>query len=78
MVENRERRSPEFNVLIEYEARCEECGFEITDDLQDANEKDAMNNVRAICEGWHFTTNRVANHNCKGTLTIMTKVTYWL
>lgn len=78
MVEKRERRSPEFHVLIEYEARCECCGFEICDDLQDANEKDGMANVRAICEGWHFTTNRVANHNCDGTLTIMTKTTYWV
>lgn len=72
-----ERRSPEFKVLIEYEATCEECGFSLKDHLQDANEKDAQNNVKAICEGWHFTTNRLANHFCQGRLIISTKTTHW-
>lgn len=77
MKEHIERRSPEFQVLVEYEASCETCGFHLVDNVQDANEKDALKNVQAVCEGWHYTTNLLANHVCAGHLKITTKVSFW-
>lgn len=77
MVEKIVRRSPEHHVYIEYSVTCSECDFAIEDCVQDANEQDALNNIKGISEMGHFTINRIKGKNCEGTLNYKTKTTYF-
>jgi len=68
--------APKYQVIVEYSANCSDCGFTISDSNKDSNEKDAIANARCICEGWHYTENRVNGTTCDNLITFTTKTTY--
>jgi hypothetical protein len=66
----------EYGVKVEYTAHCVDCGFNMSDSTKDTNEKDALANAKAICEGWHYTENRMKNTTCDQSLVFETKTTH--